>query len=340
MRVRKVVWMTGLFAVIALAIGACGGSDPTAAPSPTATGSPTASVSQQDPSSLSPEESIYLSEVVRAEQSAGAIFQAFGTIFSQSYPVREALIAALLQAGVGTPFINKVAILEALDPPERFPEDHQIWLDASRELLRLDTEAAAAVEAGDLVRFAVTNGKLSGVDVAARIALSPVYCRRVGLTAEQLEICTPDDFALNDEYQIAINELIRGFMPAFATLQGNLGFRLSLSPEELNQIQSETAAQSRITIQEFATALETIMPSDEMAPDHERLRVFFVRAVEIVTEVDRLSQESDLDGARDELLKLDPAFCDARASFESEDFKDAVAILFVGGSRTCGGSSF
>ena len=57
-----------------------------------------------------------------------AIFQEFRTVVAQSYAVREALIAALLQAGVGTPFIEKNAILRKLDPPERFREDHQIWL--------------------------------------------------------------------------------------------------------------------------------------------------------------------------------------------------------------------
>ena len=160
MRVRKSIWLPGLFAVIALVIVACG-SDATATPIPTAVVSPTAEPdSQQASSSLTTEESAYLSEVLRAEQSSETIFEGFRSIFAQSYPVREALISALLKAGVGTPFIEKNAILEALDPPERFREDHQIWLENARELLRIDTEAAAAAEAGDLVRFSVLNGQL------------------------------------------------------------------------------------------------------------------------------------------------------------------------------------
>lgn len=335
MRIRKAIWMPGLFAVIALTLVACGGSDATATPIPTAN-----APSQQGSSSLTQEESLYLSEVVRAEQSSGAIFQAFRTIFTQTYPVREALIAALLKAGVGTPFINRTAILENLDPPERFREDHLIWLNASRELLRIDTEAAEAVEAGDLVRFSVLNGQLGGVNVGALIALSPAFCRRIGQTVEQLEICTPDDSVLDGEYETAINDLIRGFMPAFATFQGDIGFRLSLTPEELNLITSETAANARNTFQGFASALDKVTPPDDLSADHERLKEFFDRALEIVTEVDRLGREGDLEGARGELLKLEPAFCDARGSFEAEEFKDAVAILFVGRASTCGGTSF
>ena len=122
MFVRKSVWMPGLFAVISLVIVACGsGATATPRPVPTATVSPTAEpVSQQESSSLTVEESAYLSEVLRAEQSSEAIFEGFRSVFAQSYPVREALISALLRAGVGTPFIEKNAILEALDPPERF----------------------------------------------------------------------------------------------------------------------------------------------------------------------------------------------------------------------------
>lgn len=341
MRFGKAIWMPGLIAVIAsLALAACG-SDATATPIPAATISPTVEpASQQGSPGLSSEESTYLSEVVRAEQSAMAIFQAFGTIFTQTYPVREALIAALLQAGVGTPFIEKTAILEALVPPERFREDHKIWLEASKEQLRTDTAAAEAVEAGDLVRFSILNGQLSGFDVTARIALSPVFCQRVGLSDQQLAICTPDDSALDGEFETVINDLIRGFMPTFSASQGNIGFRLSLTPEELNQILSETAASARDAFQGFASALETITPPGELSADHERLRAFFSRVVKIVTEVDRLGRGGDLDGARAELLKLEPAFCDARASFEAAEFKDAVAILFIGGARTCGGTPF
>ena len=338
MRFRKAVWMPGVFVVFVLALTACGGSDATATPVPTASVSSTANATSQD--SASTADSDYLREVLRAERSSLPIFQNFRTIIGQTYPLREALIDALLTAGVGTPFIEKTAILEALDPPEEFLEDHQIWLAASREQLRIDTEAAKAIEDGDLVRFSVLNGQLNGVDVTARISLSPVFCRNIGLAPQQLSICTPDESALSGEYEVAINDLIRKFIPAFAVSQGNIGFRLSLTPEELNQILSETADGTRKLFQEFAAELETISPPDELASDHDRLRTFFGRAIQIATEVYRLGQDNDLEGASGELQKLDPAFCDARASFEVQNFKDAVAIMFAGNESACGGTPF
>ncbi len=340
MRVRKSIWLPGLSAVIALVIVACG-SGATATPLPTAIVSPTAEPdSQQESFSLTTEESAYLSEVLRAEQSSETIFEGFRSIFAQSYPVREALISALLQAGVGTPFIEKNAILEALDPPERFRADHQIWLENARELLRIDTEAAAAAEAGDLVRFSILNGQLGGVITAAKIALSPSFCLGISATEMGKAICTSDDSNFGGEYQLVLNSMIRGFMPEFANLQGNIGFRLSLTPEELNQLLSETGANSRKTLQGFASELETIDPPEELSADHERLRTFLDRAVEILTEVNRLGEAGNYQGASGELQKLEPSFCNTRASFEKEDFKDAVGIFFNGDPRTCGGAPF
>jgi len=342
MRVRKSIWMPGLFAVIALVIVACG-SDATATPLPTpdATVSPTAEAgSQQETSDLTAEESAYLREVLRAERSSEAIFEGFRTVFAQSYPVREALISALLQAGVGTPFVEKTAILEALDPPERFRDDHQIWLESARELLRIDTEATAAAQAGDLVRFSVLNGQLGGVATAAKIALSPSYCLGISSTEIGKAICTSDDTNLGGGYQTVLNSMIRGFMPEFVNLQGNIGFRLSLTPEELNQLLSETGAASRKTIQGFASELEEIVPPEELSADHERLQTFLGRAVEILAEVNRLGEAGDYQGASGELQKLEPTFCDTRASLENKDFKDAVGIFFSGDPRTCGGAPF
>ena len=124
MRFRKAVWMPGIFVVFVLALAACGGSDAAATPVPTASVSSTANATSQD--SASTADSDYLREVLRAERSSLPIFQNFRTIFGQTYPLREALIDALLTAGVGTPFIEKTAIRS---------EEHTSELQSRRNLV-------------------------------------------------------------------------------------------------------------------------------------------------------------------------------------------------------------
>jgi hypothetical protein len=315
MRISKKVWMPGLFAVIALVLVACG-SDPTAT-----------------------EESDYLKEVARAERTTAAIFQAFGSVISQVYPMRETRIAALLESGIGTPFIEKTAILESLDPPAVFREGHQVWLEASQELLRIDTEAAGAVRDGDSVRFALLNGQLDRINTAAILAISPVFCN-AALTPQPSPVCTSEDPGFDGEYLIGINDVARDFLPAFAAYRGNFASRLSLTPEELSQVMAETSKDSREAFQGFYSFLESVVTPDDIRADHERLREFFWKIVQTITEVERLDGLGDDDAARGEFLKISPAFCDTKASFESEEFKAAVAIIFIGGANTCGGAPF
>ena len=263
MRVRKAFWMPGLFAVLALVLAACGGSDTTATPSPTAAISPTAAaVFQQESSEFSAEEEEYLGAVTDAQLLSVRIFQGFGQIFSQTYPLREALLAALLEGGVGTPFIGNLAALEALDPPDRFREDHRIWLEATRELVRLDTEAAEAVRDGDLVRFAHLNGDLAETNVRGRLALSPAFCQSTATDPREAANCAQEESVLTGEYANGLNNLLREFLPDFASAQSTVAFRLSLTPEEMGEVLSSMADGTRNSLQAVESALETMTAPD------------------------------------------------------------------------------
>ena len=85
---------------------------------------------------MSVEEEEYLGAVTDAQLLTVKVFMGFGEIFSRTYPVREALLAALLEGGVVAPFIENLAALQTLDSPDRFREDHRIWLELTTENLR------------------------------------------------------------------------------------------------------------------------------------------------------------------------------------------------------------
>ncbi len=342
MNARKAMWMPGFSALIALVLVACGGSDPTATALPTSTPSPTATaVSQQESSlELSVAEEEYLGAVRDAQLLTNGIFVRFQDVFSQSYPVRGALLNALLENGIGTPFIGNLAALEELNPPNRFQDDHQIWLEATRENLRLDTEAADAVREGDLVKFVQINGDLSATSVRARLALSPVFCQNTAINPPEAAICTPEGTDLAGEYEKGINNLLREFMPLFASARGTVAFRLSLTPEEMAQVLSNMGGTARLSFQSVQAGLGTMTPSDGLLADHERMQTYFNEVLEIIQEVGRLRRNGDLNEARLELQRTDQPLCEARESFESSDFKEAVAIFFADGQGACADTPF
>ena len=341
MSARKAMWMPGFSALIALVLVACGGSDSTATALPTSTPSPTAAAaSQQESSELSAEDEEFLAAITDAQLLSQEIFMRSAQIISQTYPLRETLLAALLESGVGTPFIGNFAALEALDPPDRFREDHRIWLAATRELLRIDTEAAEAVRDGDLVTFLHLNGDLAETAVRGRLALSPVFCQSTATDPRAAANCTQEGSVLTGEYEIGIDSLFRTYLPSFAAAQSTLAFRLSLTPEEMGQVLSSMAEGSRNSFQAVESALRAMTPPDELLADHERLQAYFSEVLAIVEEVRSLRESGELNEARLELQKLEQPFCDARGSFESSDFKAAVAIFFTGETGACGGAAF
>ena len=136
MSIRRPLWSTTAMAVAvvtALAVAAC--------------------------SDLSSEEEEYFEEVRAAQALTASKFENFGEIFGQAWPLRSFLIDALLEAGVGTAFTGRLEALEELTPPERFRTDHERMVEVTRELVRVDGEAAQAVKDDDLARFVLLNGE-------------------------------------------------------------------------------------------------------------------------------------------------------------------------------------
>ncbi len=105
--------------VTALAVVACGTSEPTPTPTPSPT--PTAT---PPPTALSAGEMEYFEQVQAAQKLIESKFENFGAIFGRAWPLRSLLIDALLQAGVGTAFTGTWEALEGLNAPERFRADH------------------------------------------------------------------------------------------------------------------------------------------------------------------------------------------------------------------------
>ena len=83
-------------------------------------------------------EQAYLDDIEGVTMLIGEKFAHFGELMGRVYATRGALFEALEEAGVGTAFDAGLAAMEALEPPERFRDDHALGLDGLRDFQRVD----------------------------------------------------------------------------------------------------------------------------------------------------------------------------------------------------------
>ena len=344
---RKAFWLSGIFTVFALIIVACGGADPTFTPSQTPTAAisptPTAAViptSPPTPDALIADEEKYFASVREAQALQDGILAAFGQLFRQSYPVREVLLGALLKAGVGTAFTGKLEALEALDPPERFQEDHRNWVATTRELVRLDAEAAQAVRDDDVVNFVVLNGELGEIFTRGTLALSAVYCENSSTGPQMALACSSAEPIRGTEYDAQLNKLLPDILPSFASTTGTIAFPLSLKPEEFGQLIKTYAPRAEEKFQEFRKATSALAPPAVLLADHERLQMFFDDVLSTFEKASTLTEAGESMDAKLELARIQLVYCDARQSFQEAEFKAAVAVIFQGPPTTCDGAPY
>lgn len=328
---------------LAVFVLACGGSDPTAtppSPSTTATRPPVAPTSTPVLDRLTPDEEQYLESVRDAEVLGDQVFSRFRQIFGRTYTTREPLLIALLEAGVGTPFKLKSEALEVIDPPARFQADHAVWVEANKELARLDAEAAQAVRDGNMVEFVLINGQLSGISARNRLMLSAVFCGSTATNPLAATSCRPDQTVLQGGYPVQLNQLLRQFLPQFLSMTGTLSFPLVLTADELAQVISVVSSATRDQFQSTISELSSLAPPAEMTADQARLESFLTQALATLEQAESLAESGDPGAAQQEFLALTAPFCGARRGFESPGFKDAVAVVFQGPPGTCRGEPF
>ena len=193
--------LAGLLPVMAIIVLACGsGSDnddaqrlastqtprlaaPLQAAPPVPSAAPVA-VATVEVEPLSDEDRNYLDKVIVTFglTLTGTNSIKFQRILQEDWPFRSQQISALLEAGVGERFLDAQKALESIGPPERFVEDHASYVAHIDELVRLDTEAAKAVENGNLAEFSLINGEIEQTRALFWSNISRQFCFALSLT--------------------------------------------------------------------------------------------------------------------------------------------------------------
>lgn len=273
----------------------------------------------------------YVDAVASAQDLSAARIDEFGKLFGQAWPIREHLVSALLEAGVGTAFDDQLAALEVLDPPEEYADGHRTLLAGVQELVFIDKQAAAAVAADDMVAFVIANGQLGARSVKLLGDLPQELCELHLEPNFPASICE-QDVVEGGSYESAISRTIRDLqLESFATA-GALGFPISLTSEEqvaLLEDQLPKMIDLHAGWMFLVDSLSTQAPS-EYAEDHAALGALLQASSEFFESVSSEVAAGNPQRAASRLLQFDSTNCPHQSGFQTEEFKELLSPMFAG----------
>lgn len=274
-----------------LALGACGDREPT-----------------PQASDLSDAERIYLADVSAALRLFDERNDEFDRALSQTYRTNEALFSALEGAGAGTAFEPGLEAVEALHPPPRFSDDHELLLDRQRNLVLLDRDIGMAIAEADLDRFMLLNMQLGLTSDLAALELEPAVCETVlrnGLanhetqSAEYLASVFCDRSELpGDGYGDRVRDALRGATIEISLRGQALDF-FALVPVVSDDALLEVGSQAFTGIVQVTKSasrqIRALEPPERMAGDHQRLLEYLDDVERIIDEAVREALEGDVE---------------------------------------------
>ncbi len=277
-------------------------------------------------------EQAYLDDIEGVAMLIGEKFAQFGELMGRVYATRGALFEALEEAGAGTAFDAGLAAMEALEPPERFRDEHELALDGLRDFQRVDREVGQAVVDYDLVAFAFANVQLGRLGVENPLQHSSAFC--LARFIDSPHLCERPDFSSSGEY----GEELYSIMSRLETDVGpaaNASRLPALNDEEILEILNALVPSALDVLEQIDEAVGALDPPDSLETDHDRLVRYLGDLLEVVTELQQAAERGDLTAAREQTLRLEEVFCTAVGEFLAGPIAPFVIVHF-GGIPPCG----
>ena len=283
----------------------------------------------------------YLVAVNNANASRDMIFERFGEIFESAWPLRSQLISALIEGGVGTPFVETLATLRALEPTDRFIDGHAILVEMVEAQVAVDAGARDSIIADDVAGFALANGELGRIAPTFGPLLPRHLCEATAGNAESTaRMCAPLDDLPGGEYGAGLDALLRHNQAEVAAVGGAIfGFPLSLSDDELAQIFSQVFPVVTAVLAQQASDLAALNPPAEYASDNVVMETFFSDLSAFFDELAESAEAGDIDAVRFGLFDIEAIVCDALDGLGSGDVLEIV-VVHLGPQAECGDSPF
>lgn len=268
----------------------------------------------------------YFEDVSNALSLTAAKLGRFGTIFGETYETRQRLIDSLLEAGVGTAFVDTSEALQSIEPPDQHRAEHEFLVEHYLELVSLDERAAQYVEEGDVAGFVLINGQLGEVSATFGASLPMDFCNSIsGLGTPA---CAPELSPDLGEYETQLGRIFSMSRPQVFKLIGTLGFPLSLTAEENTRVIAELAPDITTLLAGLQTEVNELSPPDEFTTDHERLAQYIDQLAEVFNELVLAGIAGELGITPGPLQSILEVSCPAATSFSSPEFMRLVGDHF------------
>ncbi len=285
-----------------------------------------AACSSDSDSTPTADEQAYLDEV---ESAAGLVlenFDGFAEVMMGVFATRGALFRALEDAGAGTSFDSGLAAMEALEPPERFRDEHELALDQFREFQRVDRQVGQAVEDADLVAFAFASVQLSELSQESPLQHSESFC--LARFANASHLCERPDFSSSGGYGEQVYSIVSRIETDVNP--GLLGSEVpALSDEEALEVLAAVAPSATDALEQIESDIRALEPPAEFAADHDILVEYLGDYLRIATERRQAAERGDIEAARAQFPLLFDLICGAADEF-SPAFAPFVVVHFGG----------
>lgn len=307
-----------LVALVALACGSDSNGE-TEADGPTATAAETPTAAEQ----------AYLDELAGVTPLIVENFDKFGEILTQVYETRGALFGALEEAGAGTAFDAGLAHLEALEPPERYRDEHTLAVDDLRELQRIDRLVGQSVVDVDLVAFALANVELGRVANASPLQHSEAFCFA---RYDSGQLCERPDFSSSPGY----GEELYTILSRFETDAGPaVGAGVpSMNDEERLEVANTLAPGAVATLEEMAESLGALTPPESLQADHDLIVRYAGDVLELATEWRDAAEAGDLAALPAQGEQIMALFC--TTALELSPAITPIVVVHFGNLDPCG----
>ena len=271
----------------------------------------------------------------RARQSRRRFEDLTGPIFPRFAPDEmqaKVLFNALEQASISDTRAEMLQMLESLAPPERFAEDHAIYLKVVREQLARASAIDEAIKSKDLPHVHLEMAELIVAGRVARAEVSPEFCRHItprrnGLDSNgevvSRDPCTREQTP-GGEYGAAINRLARTF---FAEFLPRASFPPGMTPDEL--LQGLTYVQPAIVafFEKTLADLDNIKPPPEYEVGHQVLYDYLDELLSTARAIDRAVADKDYDRVQREFERSSDVGRTADDRLP-ENYRPLVEVIF------------